>query len=211
VKPSNTRSVLAPFEGQEMHAIGRLKEFRRQDDGRVSVCLVNCELRPFNPEVALRDIEPIRVDHLWNRDCPADLIDTTMLARMAGIGVVRQYARADGSVDWTVETIDSVSLDAAIRQASMSRQIDGSYNRGDRLSVLQGTLEMAKTATPYAFHIPTTEAMRMLKRHAERLQRSLHTEALTGLLAPAAGPCTALRELSRIPGRSPARPARGFA
>lgn len=211
MKASNTRAVLAPFEGQKMHVLGRLKEYRRQDDGLISVCLVNCELRVFDPAVALTKQKVIRVEHLWNRNCPAELVDNTMLARVNGIGVVRQYARADGSVDWTVESIDSMSIDSVLREASTSHRLDGSYHRADRLGVLLGALELAKRVTPYAFGIPTNEAMSLLEFHAERLHRSYATQALTGLLAPAAGPCTGLRRASRIPGVPLSRPARGFA
>jgi len=211
VKTSNTRAVLAPFEGQKMHVLGRLKEYRRQDDGAVSVCLVNCELRVFDPAVALAKQKVIRVEHLWNRDCPAELVDNTMLARVNGIGVVRQYARADGSVDWTVESIDSMNLDTVLRDASRSRRLDGSYHRADRLGVLLGALELAKEVTPYAFGTPTNEAMRLIERHAESLHRSYAKQAITELLAPVSTACTGLRRASRIPGRPLDRPARGFA
>jgi len=211
MKPSNTRgALLAPYEGQLLHVLGRLKEVRTQDDGRLAICIVGCEVRPFDPDVALRDVEPIRIDHLWNRNCEPDHCDRALLNKHCGIGIARQYARKDGSIDWTIETIPSVNLDAGLAALNNSYRIDGRYSRSDRIAYLRGMLLASEEGPCYAFGIATNTALRIMRNGLERLLRNAAVNAAALASSRANGPCKTLRSLSRIPGRQLQR-ACGFA
>ena len=106
------RDVLRPLEGKLVIARGRKKTIERNSDGTINVLLKAVQIRPFDPSVSMRKIDPIRVDHLWQRGMDPEQIDgQRLLTRCCGFGRIVWYERVgpgravNGAVDLTVQCL----------------------------------------------------------------------------------------------------------
>ncbi|MDA9867997.1 hypothetical protein N9C85_01025 [Synechococcus sp. AH-224-I15] len=209
---SNTRSQLAQFENEWVVMQGTLKEVRKKRDGCTDVLLVNCKVRKFDPNVVLADVEPVYVDHCWDRYSPdrkrdPDEAPNKLLDSYSSIGKVQQYARADGSVDWRIETQACIRLDNVIMK--MVNKFESGVckdHRARRHRNFGMVLAAVEEGIPvYSYQLCTNEVLDMVRNRFEQIETQIALEAL----APANGPCKKLRAL-RLPGRSHQK-ARGFA
>lgn len=189
---SGTRAALAPYEGQLLHIRGRLKEYKTRPDGLVDVCVVNCEVRPYDPDIALSDTPPLRFDHVWNKGCDPAMVDRSLLSWVSGLGRAKQYARADGSVDWTVDTVPCTSIEVYLDSVGKDYETL-SDRRPAALGALQCVLRHAAAGDlVYSYFEPTNRLLERIKADAESLEHSLATQLRVALTSPSAGPCKGL-------------------
>ena len=189
---SNTRSALAPWENRLVVCDGILKSVKRKPDGSAHLLLVNCRVRAFDPDVRLRDQPFVKVDHIWDEVNDPEATPKGLLIRQGCAGIVRQYARADGTVDWKVRSIDAQRLDNTLHLMRQRLEIGSVQDRrAYRLEIYRGILANVAEGYPvYSMIEPTGEVLQRVRQELEIIEEQLRREAL----APAHGPCTKMRE-----------------
>ena len=209
---SNTRSQLAQWENDWVVMHGTLKEVKRKPSGCTDILLVNCKVRKFDPDVVLAEVEPIYVQHCWDRYSPDSDRDpedapNKLLEAYSSIGKVQQYARADGSVDWRIETQACIRLDNVILK--MVNKFESGVckdHRGRRRQNFGMVLAAVEEGVPaYSYQLRTNEVLDMVRKRFEQIEKQIALEAL----APANGPCKKLRAL-KLPGHKRQK-SKGFA
>ena len=208
---SNTRAVLAPYEGQLMHVKGRLKEVSRKPElDVVDILIVGCQFTPFSMDAVLSETSslPGRDHHLWQR-MPTEAFDKwapELLIRIDAVGRVGQYSRNSGTVDWTVNTSDSLRLDETVH-ALMARMKTSCNGRRDlRLRRYRGILEFVDRGTLcWSRCIATNELIQWIRDEVADIEADMAREAM----APANGQCQRLKSI-RLPGKT-LHTAKGFA
>lgn len=171
------RDELRGLEGQKVHFIGRLKEWRLNSDGTARVCMAAVEIRPLDPTRSLKETPAVRVDHFWQLNVPADSMGSKkMLHKMAGVGTITWYSRADGSVDLGVKGGNSISLHTLLRKAGI-QDADGPAELLNCITWMEEALEKIDRGTPcYAWDVPTEQALRDVRRVVEKLRRDCAAE-----------------------------------
>lgn len=207
---SNTRAQLAQFEGELVCVTGTIKEFRRKAElGVVDLLIVNCQVRRFDPDIAMKDAPYVRVDHLWDRVPVEDSEDSSraLLQKISSVGRVAQYARADGTVDWTVDTESCVRLDNILGRLAHKLEGELGDRRALRMRRYRQILGYADEGVVcWSWGVPTNEVLATLRSWMAEMEADIEREKL----APANGRCARLRQASRLPGRKLQR-SRGFA
>ena len=210
---SNTRSQLAQWESDWVVMHGTLKEVRKKRDGCTDILLVNCKVRKFDPDVVLAEVEPIYVDHCWDRYSPDSDRDpedapNKLLDAYSSIGKVQQYARADGSVDYRIATQACIRLDSMILK--MVNKFETGVckdHRARRHRMFGMVLAAIEEGVPaFSYQLRTNEVLDMVRKRFEEIEAQIALEKL----APANGPCKKLRAL-KLPGRHLNKQTRGFA
>ena len=211
---SNTRSQLAQFENEWVLMHGTLKEVRKKRDGCTDILLVNCKIRRFDPDVVMSEVEPVYANHVWDRYSPSDGdrnpddAPNQLLEAYSSIGRVQQYARADGSVDWRIETRACIRLDNVILKMVNKFETgvckDHRERRHRNFGMVLAAIEEGIPA--YSYQLRTNEVLGMVRARFEEIEKQIALEAL----APANGPCKKLQAL-RLPGRHLTKQTRGFA
>jgi len=208
---SNTRAVLAPYEGQLMHVKGRLKEVSRKPElDVVDILIVNCQFTPFSMDAALVDTPslPGREHHLWQRMSTETFEDWApeLLIPIDAVGRVGQYSRNSGTVDWTVNTSDSLRLDETIHALMARMKTSSNGRRKSRLSRYRRILEFVDEGTLcWSRCIATNELIQWIRDEVVAIEADMAREAL----APANGQCQRLKSI-RLPGNT-LQTAKGFA
>ena len=205
---SNTRHALAPWENRLVVCDGILKSVKRKPDGSAHLLLVNCRVRAFDPDVRLSDQPFVKVDHIWDEVNDPEATPTGLLIRQSCAGIVRQYARADGTVDWEVRGIDAQRLDNTLHL--MHQRLETGWvqdRRAYRREMYRGILANAAAGVPvYSMNEPTAEVLQWVRRELDIIEAQIQREAL----APSHGPCNKFRETLRLRG-SQRQQTRGFA
>ena len=143
---SNTRSALAPWENRLVVCDGILKSVKRKPDGSAHLLLVNCRVRAFDPDVRLSDQPFVKVDHIWDEVNDPEATPSGLLIRQSCAGIVRQYARADGTVDWKVRSIDAQRLDNTLHL--MHQRLETGWVQDRRAYRREMTLSVPCARTP---------------------------------------------------------------
>lgn len=189
---SNTRSQLAPWENRLVVCDGILKTVRRRPDGDgADLLLVNCKVRLFDADLVLADQPSIAVDHMWDRVLDPEVVPTKLLTRQSGAGYVHQYTRADGSVDWAVQSCDAIRLDNFLvrmhnRFESGTVQDRREYRREKYTEIFDA---LAAGTPVYSMASTTRELLQIMRRELQDIEAQIHRESL----APAHGRCTRMR------------------
>ena len=210
---SNTRSQLAQWENDWVVMHGTLKEVRKKRDGCTDILLVNCKVRKFDPDVVMSEVDPIYVDHCWDRYRPSDQYrdpedaPNQLLEAYSSIGKVQQYARGDGSVDWRIETRACIRLDNVILKMVNKFDAGCQDHRARRHRNFGMVLAAIEEGIPvYSYQLCTNEVLDMVRKRFEQIEAQIALEAL----APSNGPCRKLRAI-KLPGRHLTKQTRGFA
>ena len=207
---SNTRSVLAHYEGQLIYLKGRLTEVRRKPEkGVVDFLLTSAVFTPFDMDVALRETKPLPGrHHVWQRISAEEFEEWSpeMLTEIDSVGRVGQYARADGSVDWTISTKQTLRLDNVVHKVMRRLEHSSNGKRHHRLVRYRNVLDHLDQGTLcWSWSMPSNELIRWIRDDVASIEAAMKREAL----APANGQCKRLKS-NRLPGNTH-QTATGFA
>ena len=163
-----TRDSLLPFEGRLVVWSGIAAKATRHGERR-DVMLSSVRLWPYDTTTpAGSGVPAAAVDHLWLRLEPADRVP--LLRRCIGLGVVRWYARSDGSADLGLEHRPTISLDALAADLHQHR---GSAPRALLQRVEAGLLAI-QLRKAYSETASIDWCRELLEAHQALLQQQLH-------------------------------------
>jgi len=183
------RDQLRAFEGQIVIVTGRITERKIQTDGSAAICLNAVEIRPHRTDVPLRDLTPVRVDHLWIRDLEAGALDWRGLLRaMSGAARVTYYRRRDGSVDLGIESVGGVCLENVINAA------DAEPTNRARNAVIANAADRIKRGELFwSWDSIADKHAAELVANVQRFDAEVAMNLGAILAAPANGPCSKMR------------------
>jgi hypothetical protein len=201
------RTQLLALEGQRVIYTGRTARRITRPDGQWDICLTAVHVRPHRVDVAMLDVEPTFVDHVWLRGIePSQVQNGELLRKMEGAATVGWYTRSNGTIDLGLESIRGADLD------NLYDEIQSEKESAKRAGRLRSFLEWMDDGDPavWAWSFPADQALDALRKGLARFSRSADVEFAIAMTATNNGPCRRMREALRLPKHQPAQ-ARGFA
>ena len=205
------RTEIAHLEKKTVWASGRvIKKINRDDlDDTVDVLLspvklyVWDEFSAFNPKTATVSAQ---TDHIWIRMPRSESTRIEMWMECCCAGRVSYYTRSKGSVDLTVNTQPSVSLDQIMQE---SRATFTNYDK-EGTSALRRAIEDLDYGLSAVFHqgdggyafssyYNLEKATKSMIRVRAKLQRCADAIDMRMATATSNGTCTPLRDTLRLP------------
>jgi hypothetical protein len=202
------RDQLRPLESQLVVIKGRITEKQKQADGTIAICLAAVEVRPHRIDRPLRDVPPVRCDHLWIRGLDADDVDFRgMLRSMSGVGRVSYYRRGNGTVDLGIKAVAGICLD------SISNRLEAEPQQGNRVRLMARTVERIEEGCPYWCWAERADmSAANLIEAMNRYHRNMAMNLGALLVAPSTGPCTRMKAADPFSSlRNSDRSRKGFA
>ncbi len=111
------RTALAKYENQLVLIRGRKTEAHRQPDETFHVCLAPVHIQRFYNDRPMSEEPEEKISHLWLNSVPKEHINSVeMLSPFIALAEVYYYTRSNGSVDLSVRTLPSFSLDNGLAE-----------------------------------------------------------------------------------------------